>query len=275
MPRTFLRLALVLSSFGLAGCGSSTPSTFGDDGGKSDAAADTSTSSDASDDSLPIFPDAATTDGPACNVINIGILGNPGSNPSSNFQTWLTNAGTTVKRIQTSTTALTAQEIAPYNVLVLDWLQHDYTPAEAAIVKAFVEAGGGLISMTGYNNTVTDFRANALIGELGVSYGGALVSGPVTTFVSHPITAGLTSITFAGGYVVSETGSPPYTRTPIASIPAGKVAYAIQAAKGRAFVWGDEWIEFDSEWTQLPEIKKLWVQVFAWVAPGGCPLTPN
>jgi hypothetical protein len=273
--RASLPLVFGLCTF-LAACGSDSTSTFGDDAGKADGALDGPGGGDATEDgNLPFLPDAATTDGPACNVLNIGILGNPGANPSSNFQTWLTNAGTTVKRIQTTSAALTAQEIAPYNVLVLDWLQHDYTPAEAALVKAFVEAGGGLVSMTGYNGSTTDFRANAILGELGVSYGGALVSGPVTTFVSHPITAGLTSITFAGGYVVSETGAPPYTRTPIASIPAGKVAYAIQAAKGRAFVWGDEWIEFDSEWTQLPEVKKLWVQIFAWVAPNGCPLTPN
>ncbi|HSQ67917.1 MAG TPA: hypothetical protein VLM85_32125, partial [Polyangiaceae bacterium] len=43
----------------------------------------------------------------------------------------------------------------------------------------------------------------------------------------------------------------------------------------RDFVWGDEWIEFDSQWSTLPEIKQLWVNVFAWVAPQGCPLQPQ
>ena len=265
-------LLLVAVALGAVGCGSTTTSTFTDDGGTDAAPVDAS----ADDTGLPIFPDAATGDGaPKCNVLNIGILGNPGANPSSNFQTWLQNAGTTVKRIQTTNVALTAQEIAPYNVIVLDWLAHDYTAPEAAIVKAFVEAGGGLISMTGYNGTSTDFRANALIGELGVTYGGGLVNGPVTTFVAHPITKGLTSITFAGGYLVSAPGSSANVRTPIASIPAGNVAWAIEAGKGRAFVWGDEWIEFDSEWSTLPQVKALWVNVFGWVAPTGCPLNPN
>jgi hypothetical protein len=45
---------------------------------------------------------------------------------------------------------------------------------------------------------------------------------------------------------------------------------------GRAFVWGDEWIEFDSEWSTLPEIERLWVQVFTWIAPPTkCTLTPQ
>ena len=41
-------------------------------------------------------PDASTR----CNRLNIGILGNPGSNSSSNFQAWLAAAGTNVQRIQ-------------------------------------------------------------------------------------------------------------------------------------------------------------------------------
>jgi hypothetical protein len=46
------------------------------------------------------------------------------------------------------------------------------------------------------------------------------------------------------------------------------VGYALQFGEGRAFVWG-EWIEFDSVWSMLPQIKQLWVRVFGWVAPGG------
>ena len=43
---------------------------------------------------------------------------------------------------------------------------------------------------------------------------------------------------------------------------------------GRAFVWGDEWIEYDSEWSSMPRIPELWLQVFAWIAPANrCMLT--
>ena len=225
----------------------------------------------------PGFRDAGALDAAdanACRVINIGILGNPGSLPSSNFQAWLTKAGTTVARIQTGTTPLVANDLTPFDVIILDWLQHDYSPAEVAIVQAFVEAGGGLIAMTGYSGGTSDWRANPLLASLGVSYVGGLVGGPVKIFMPHPITQGLSSVTFNGGYLVGTLGASPNKLTPIAAIPEGNVAYAIEASKGRAFVWGDEWIEFDSEWSHLPEIKQLWVNVFAWIAPSGCPLTP-
>jgi hypothetical protein len=71
------------------------------------------------------------------------------------------------------------------------------------------------------------------------------------------------------------------TRTPIGFLPtpddAGvvPVAYAVQMGSGRAFVWDDEWIQFDSEWSTMPEIRQLWIQVFAWISPmGNCGLQP-
>lgn len=266
---------LVSAGVALVACGSSDDTQMA--AFDASSAPDTATAADsAPDPSLKDATAADSSDAAGCNVINIGILGNPGANASSNFQTWLTKAGTTVQRIQTSASdpALTAQMLAPYNVIILDHLTRDYTAPEGAVVKAFVEAGGGLIAMSGYTGGPSDWYANGLIGTLGMSYGGGLINGPVTTFVPHPITKGLTSVTFNGGFVVSAPGASSYTRTPIASLPAGNVAYAIQAVGGRAFIWGDEWIEFDSEWSTLPEIKTLWVNIFGWVAPTGCPLVP-
>lgn len=49
-----------------------------------------------------------------------------------------------------------------------------------------------------------------------------------------------------------------------------------QRDQGRVFVWGDEWIEFDSEWSNLPEIQQLWVNIFAWLGPqNSCQLIVN
>ena len=147
-----------------------------------------------------------------------------------------------------------------------------------------VDAGGGLISMSGYDNTSTDFRANVLLAPLGVAYVPPLVSlsctVPVTSFAVHPITQGLTDVTFCGGYGVADIGNSTSTRTPIAFYPGADgglspVGYAIQMGGGRAFVWGDEWIEFDSEWSTNAQIKQLWVNIFKWVAPQGCALQPN
>jgi hypothetical protein len=250
---------------------------------------DVGVDSGAVDSSSMLFSDAtpeasAQDQISACMHLNIGILGNPGSNASSDFQTWLISAGTSVQRIQTMapTPAITAATLQPFDVVVLDWLTRDYSPAEVAVFTAFVSAGGGVVSMSGYDGvTSDDWHANSLLAPLAVAYTGPLLNGPVTSCAVHPITAGLTSVTFAGGYAIADLGGAASTRTPIGFLPnpqaAGNVtvAYAIQMGSGHAFVWGDEWIQFDSEWSTMTQIKQLWVQVFAWVSPvNKCALQP-
>lgn len=216
----------------------------------------------------------------ACERLSIGIFGNPGSNGSSNFQQWLMKAGTSVQRIQTTPDEpVTAATFEPFDVVVLDYLTRDYSADEAASFAAWVSAGGGVAAMSGYrDDAALDWHGNSLLAPLGVAFNGDRVWGPATSFAQHTITQGLTSVTFTGGYPVKDLGTASGTRTPLAFVPTmppTAIAYAVQMDAGRAFVWGDEWIEFDSEWAALPEIPKLWVQVFSWIAPvTTCALTP-
>ncbi len=282
----------------LIGCGSSSTHAIGfvDGGadgatvameaGPRDAGADAASAGDGSTDSSPLlFADGPAQDqSTACTHLNIGIFGNPGSNASSDFQQWLISAGTSVQRIQNMAPSptITLATLQPFDVVVLDWLTRDYTAAEVAAFASFVSGGGGVVSLSGYDgNTSDDWHANSLLAPLQVAYTGSLLNGPVTTFAAHPITMGLTSVTFAGGYAVADLGGAASTRTPIAFLPNPQggtnltVAYALQMGSGRAFVWGDEWIEFDSEWSTMPEIKQMWVQAFAWLAPANkCMLQP-
>lgn len=291
--RTSARTLALLAATTLLACSSTTTTEAPGDAAGADAtghgdaatdgedAGDVGTPEDTGDDAPVFVIDSTPPDTAACTQLNIGIFGKAGSNASSNFQQWLEKSGTSVQRIQTTTTVpLTADVLKPFDVVVLDWLPRDYTAAEAATFATWVSAGGGVASMTGYDNVTTDdWHANSLLAPLGVAYAGPLRSGPVTDFVTHPITAGLTSVTFNGGYAVSDLGGTASTRTPIAFLAdaSGKVnaGIAIQSGAGRAFVWGDEWIEFDSEWSTLPAIKQLWVQVFRWVSPTNkCTLVP-
>jgi len=215
-----------------------------------------------------------------CTRLNIGIFGNPGSNSSSNFEQWLTKAGTSVTRIQTTADEpLTAATLQPFDVIVLDCLTRDYSADEAQSFAAWVSQGGGVAAMSGYHDdTTVDWHANSLLGLLGVAFSGERIWGPATSFAAHPITRGLSSVTFTGGYPVADLGGSSSTREAIAFIPSTPpkpVAFAVQMGAGHAFAWGDEWIEFDSEWAALPEIPQLWVQVFAWMAPtNSCELKP-
>jgi hypothetical protein len=214
-----------------------------------------------------------------CSQLEIGIFGNPGAYGSSDFDQWLMRSGAYVQRVQTTPgEPVTAAMLQPFDVVVLDWLTRDYTAEEAQTFAAWFAAGGGVVAMSGYDNvTVDDWHANSLLAVLGVAYSGPLLSGPVTDLAKHPITAGLTSVVFEGGYAISDLGGQASTRTPIAFLPAAggdvNVGYDIQMGTGRAFVWGDEWIEFTLKESMFPP--KLWVQVFAWVSPANtCVLAP-
>ncbi len=214
-----------------------------------------------------------------CDCLRIGIVGSPGSNPSANFQSWLQARGTTVERThQTTTEAFDAAFLSKYDVLILDRLPREYTTTEAAALETWVRTHGGFVSMTGYTGAAApDFYTNTLLAPFGLEYQPGLFSEPVTMFAMHPVTTGLTSVTFAGGYLVKDLGGNGGTNTIIGSISAGPVAFAHERGNGRAIVWGDEWIEFDSEWTTLPEIERFWVNIIAWIGPqDSCQVTiPN
>ena len=204
-----------------------------------------------------------------CDCLRIGIIGSAGSNPSANFQAWLEARGTSVERTHmTAAETFDAASLDEYDVIIFDRLHRAYTAAEADVLKLWVEAKGGFVSMTGYTGAPEpDFYTNTLLAPFGLEYQPGLYSEPVTMFASHPVTVGITSVTFAGGYLVKDLGPSGGTSTVIGSISAGPVAFAHERVKGRAVVWGDEWIEFDSEWESVPEIEKLWVNIIAWIGP--------
>jgi len=203
-----------------------------------------------------------------CDCLQIAVIGEPGSLASSSFQAWLEARGTTATRIGLDDAALTATQLAPFDVVILDRLLREYTAEEAAVLTAFVTAGGGVMSMTGYSGAGEDrLRPNALLAGLGVEYLAELRSGPVTMFDPHPLTAGLSSVTFAGGYRIAEIPSGAGTRTTVARLVDGAAGVAVELGDGRAFVWGDEWIQFDSEWSTMPEITRFWVNTLNWLGP--------
>jgi hypothetical protein len=53
----------------------------------------------------------------------------------------------------------------------------------------------------------------------------------------------------------------------VARLPDGAAGVAVELGEGRAFIWGDEWIQFDSEWSTMPEITQLWVNALGWLGP--------
>lgn len=197
----------------------------------------------------------------------IALIGLPGTHPTSNFEAWLSSNGATVTRLQTTGTAsISASTLAPYDVVIVDRLIRNYQPAEAAVVEAWVAAGGGLMAMSGYTGGAADLdRPNSLLVDVGVEYLPGLLNGPVTTFVPHAITSSITSVTFNGGFRVGTTAAAVNAQF-IASLASGPVGVVDERGFGRVFLWGDEWIEFNSVWQGNPDVPLLWANILGWLA---------
>lgn len=209
-----------------------------------------------------------------CDCLAIGIVGTPGSLAASQFEQWLIDRGTSAERINPA--LVDDAVLSAYDVVILDQLTREYTPVEAAAFDAWVNAGGGLMAMTGHTASPVSAQQwpNGILGPMGLEYQGPLLSGPVTDFVPHPITVGLTSVTFLGGFEVVATI--PDQSDVIARLPGMQPAAQAQVrGAGKVFVWGDEWIEYDSEWVALPEITQLWTNIFDWLTPADVCMPPE
>ena len=201
-----------------------------------------------------------------CDCLAIALIGTPGGLASSQFQQWLIDRGSSADRIDPA--VVDATVLDAYDVVILDQLTREYTPAEATAFDTWVSAGGGLMSMTGHTASPVSAQQwpNSILGPMGLTYQGALLNGPVTNFEIHPISVGLTSVTFLGGFEV--VADNPAANDVVGTLPGGQVAgMAQERGSGKVFVWGDEWIEYDSEWESLPEITQLWVNIFEWITP--------
>ncbi len=281
-----LLLAVSLLALAVAGCGgksktAKTPDADSTLDGAVDATADANACEPTAATELSCNQIDDDCDGIVDNVdvgedgindcLRIGILGSAGTFGSSNFTAWLNSKGTVVTRISgDDADNITAAILANYDVIILDALTRTYNESEGQALYDFVEAGGGVMSMTGYGASTPDWdNPNSLLAKFGLAYDGSLYSGPVTMFdESHPIVAGLTSVTFSGGRIITEIENVTAgTNTTVATLAAGDVGVVQELGAGRVFVWGDEWIEFDSEWSSMPQIPLFWANILGWLAP--------
>ena len=266
------------------------------DGGPADAApsadvasADAGTNdATAAADGPSLVGDGTTLD-VACHHLNIGILGNPGQNPSSNFDAWLTSAGTSVQRIQTTapTPAITSATLQPFDVVILDAAPRDYGGRGERAVRVRVGR-----RRRDRHVRVRQQHRRRLARELAPRTARGRVHRSADRHDEQP-RHGFHAAPHHGGHHERHVlrrlrrGRP---RRPRRSYTARLLARRRGRRPGPARLLrdparvgprlrlpqGDEWISFDSEWSTLPEIKQLWVQIFAWVAPAsGCALQPS
>ncbi|HEY8377319.1 MAG TPA: hypothetical protein VIK91_12575, partial [Nannocystis sp.] len=191
-----------------------------------------------------------------CDCLSIGILGNTGFAPASNFKAWLESKGTSVVRtlLANNPGVVTPEFLAQYDLVLIDRIERALSAEEAAALESFVkDHGRGLITLIGYNfdngNPAPERdRANSALSPFGLAYQGPYFGNFVIPNFNqnHPISQGISDVNFAGGIEPVDTGNQGESVI-FATVEGKNAGLAHQTALGgRIVVWGDEWITFDS-----------------------------
>lgn len=227
-----------------------------------------------------------------CDCLRAGVLGYPGSHPQGQLQGLM--HGRAVPTAILSGKELTAVLLSELDVVIVQDVQdgqatgtvgqegngigigRPYSEAEVEALRAWVAAGGGVMALSGYTAKGAEVtNANRLLAPFGMSYGTQIVlnagadpsSLPVTHWESsHPLADGIIRVGVATGNPVSGGTLVAWEPTP----GAYDIGRAAEWGRGHVFVWADEWITYDSDWSNTKyQAKRLWLNSFKWLATSG------
>ncbi len=245
------------------------------------------------DDGNGIVDDLDANGDGLCDCLRIGVLGYPGQAGSGDvIRGWL--HGRAVPTAILAGAALTPELLGGLDVLLVQDVQdgvatgtvgregigigigRTFSDAEVQALRAWVDAGGGLMALSGFTgNTGENTNVNRLLAPFGLSYGsqrilvGQGTPVPVTHWnATHPLASGVAQVGVDGAYAVQGGG------TLVAWEPAPgayDLGRALESGRGHVFAWGDEWIEYDAEWTSqaTSQVLRLWLDAFKWLTPAG------
>ncbi len=168
---------------------------------------------------------------------------------------------------------LTPEQLDEFDILIVDRLTHAYTPAEAAILETWLQQGNGMISMAGYANNQTDVnQQNSLVSVTGLSYSSPIYINPTEDWQNHPISMGAEAVQVYGGWRVNGSGEV-FVRP--SGEPNNSLGTTTPVGEGTVIVFSDEWISFDTEWQQIPEVEVFWSNMINWVGPKSLCVMPQ
>jgi hypothetical protein len=272
--------------FGSGPSGSDTSShgDFGAGGVLGDgAAASVSTSGDAGVGGDAGQEQVCTDAGCTCiriaSIGHAGVWGACGMNGDSTgaFETWLNTQSTaSVDSYASAKPLLTAAFLAQYDVIILQWLRDvpdagngegmlwQFSQDEVNALADWVQAGGGLITMSGYDGDGQEVvPLNALLSFAGLVYnvdgtygstctgsncwGGACALTAWNT--AGPIGAHLMEVGIQNGRSISIAADAGYSPVVDCPCPNGNdCAVHEDIGKGHVFAFSDEWVTYTSQW---------------------------
>jgi hypothetical protein len=219
-----------------------------------------------------------------CDCIRIATLGKAGKwGQGEVFGNWL-NSRAATGAMSLGAQVLTRALLDPYDVIVAQDLsenQRSYSADEVAVLKDWVTAGGGLITLIGYGTPTEIANVNALLAPLDAAYSAAPVlpkSGgstvPVSTWVTHPVSDGISKVGVDNGYAVQGGG------VTLATQDGHVMLKGKEIGTGHVLVWGDEWLTYNSEWVSHPDyqVERFWLNMIKWSTPAKecqVPIPPN
>ncbi len=253
--------------------GSSSSSSSSGEGESTTTAAELEVCDGIDNDGNGFVDDVDVGDDGVCDCLRIATLGEAGPwGEGDVFATWLE------ERSDDGAHPLGAQELTDellgaYQIIVVQDVSvigRSYAESEVEALQNFIDAGGGVMTMIGYAGPTEIENVNLLLGPWGLSYGPTQILGgsggatlPVTQWMAHPISAGITSVGVDNGYPVQGAG------TVFAQQGGWDVGRALDTGSGHIAMWGDEWISYDSEWTDHPEyqVEQFWLNAIHWLTP--------
>jgi hypothetical protein len=210
-----------------------------------------------------------------------GACGQSGGDGTSALVSWLNSQSTAkVDTYDLSKPTLTADFLAPYDVIILQWLRDvsdggtdgplwQFSASEVSALAAWVNAGGGLITMSGYDaqsgnevtplNTLLSFTAfqynmdmtNGSDTTGGTCWGGA--TGLTGWNGTTPIGAHLTEVGVSYGRSISVAADAGAVTLDCPCNGSNQNACAVHQdiGKGHVFSYTDEWVTYTSQWAGM------------------------
>jgi hypothetical protein len=218
-----------------------------------------------------------------CDCLNIATVGHigPWSNGGNIFASWL-NARSPIGAVELGDEVLTAEALQKFQIVVVLHAAtsqvenngvmapalHEFSAEETGVFDAWVRGGGGVMTTIGYTGDEANevLNVNKLLASLGMAYSTSKLdlAGNVQTWEPHAVSDGISNI-------YTNNGVEPDSASGVTVARAGdKIALQVaQAGDGRVAVWGDEWITYDSEWsdTKGQQVEHFWLNLLKWLSP--------
>ena len=227
-----------------------------------------------------LVDDADVESDGVCDCLKIASIGRPGGFGDGDlaFREW-PNARAQHHVVALENAELSDARLSGYDVLIVlnvstvpstsdDVPRSAFTDAEVAAFERFVRAGGGVITTSGYaaDQAKDVTNVNKLLAPFGLGYSTSKIglNGMITSWVQHPLTAGVQR-------VYTEVGAEPdgEAAQTLAKDANERVALQVPKTEGaRILVWGDEWITYGSQWRAQgdQQVERFWLNSLTWLS---------